>query len=307
MTLLSEKPHQGVPSWNLALHQGIDERNSTAALGLRASEHLNRVWPRYTGKERDTESGNDYMFARYYNSATGRFLSPDWSAKEDPVPNSKLENPQTLNLYAYVGNDPIGRVDPDGHESVSDQAAAAIGEAEREAEDIRNTKPGFGGCLNCGGQNGTSAPAASGDEGTILNAMDNPTVENTLEKVSTFSNGAADWLTFGLTKWVNKKNGGSAFIDYKSRTYKAGEATGAAIGVADVAAGGLTAGALAEGGGKGGIFGRGGKAAGGLLNRGLVRFGWGWEGSATAGRDVIRIGIGDSKSLIHIHIPVWYP
>ena len=31
----------------------------------------------FTGKERDTESGNDYMFARYYNSATGRFLSPD--------------------------------------------------------------------------------------------------------------------------------------------------------------------------------------------------------------------------------------
>ena len=39
---------------------------------------------KFTGKERDTESGNDYMFARYYNSATGRFLSPDWSAKEEP-------------------------------------------------------------------------------------------------------------------------------------------------------------------------------------------------------------------------------
>ena len=44
------------------------------------------VLPHSTGKERDAESGNDYMFARYYNSATGRFLSPDWSAKEDPVP-----------------------------------------------------------------------------------------------------------------------------------------------------------------------------------------------------------------------------
>ena len=39
--------------------------------------------PRSSGKERDPESGNDYMFARYYNSATGRFLSPDWSAKVD--------------------------------------------------------------------------------------------------------------------------------------------------------------------------------------------------------------------------------
>ena len=49
--------------------------------------------PLFTGKERDTESGNDYMFARYYNSATGRFLSPDWSAKgDDPVPYANLGN-----------------------------------------------------------------------------------------------------------------------------------------------------------------------------------------------------------------------
>ncbi|MGA9671014.1 MAG: RHS repeat-associated core domain-containing protein [Terracidiphilus sp.] len=32
---------------------------------------------RYTGKERDTESGNDYFEARYYSSAMGRFMSPD--------------------------------------------------------------------------------------------------------------------------------------------------------------------------------------------------------------------------------------
>lgn len=36
----------------------------------------------FTGKERDTELGNDYMFARYYDSATGRFLSP--AKKETP-------------------------------------------------------------------------------------------------------------------------------------------------------------------------------------------------------------------------------
>jgi len=69
----------------------------------------------FTGKERDTESGNDYMFARYYNSATGRFLSPDWSAKEEPVPYAKLDNPQSLNLYAYVRNNPLAKADPDGH------------------------------------------------------------------------------------------------------------------------------------------------------------------------------------------------
>ena len=52
--------------------------------------------PRSTGKERDAESGNDYFGARYYASSMGRFMSPDWSAKVEPVPYAKLDNPQTL-------------------------------------------------------------------------------------------------------------------------------------------------------------------------------------------------------------------
>ena len=74
----------------------------------------------YTGKERDVESGNDYFLARYYNSASGRFLSPDWSASDDPVPYAKLDNPQTLNLYAYVRNNPLVEIDTDGHSLESD-------------------------------------------------------------------------------------------------------------------------------------------------------------------------------------------
>ena len=46
---------------------------------------------KFTGKERDAESGLDYFGARYYASNMGRFMSPDWSAKEEPVPYSKLE------------------------------------------------------------------------------------------------------------------------------------------------------------------------------------------------------------------------
>jgi RHS repeat-associated protein len=69
----------------------------------------------FTGKERDAESGNDYFGARYYASTMGRFLSPDWSAKAEPVPYANLEDPQSLNLYAYVRNNPLVRTDPDGH------------------------------------------------------------------------------------------------------------------------------------------------------------------------------------------------
>jgi len=69
----------------------------------------------FTGKEHDTESGNDYFGARYYNSSTGRFLSPDWSAIPAAVHYADLTNPQSLNLYEYVGNNPLSKVDPNGH------------------------------------------------------------------------------------------------------------------------------------------------------------------------------------------------
>jgi RHS repeat-associated protein len=85
----------------------------------------------YTGKERDAESGNDYFFARYYNSPTGRFLSPDWSAKVTPVPYATMADPQTLNLYAYVGNNPIIHVDPDGHQC-GGQGQAPCTEMQKE-------------------------------------------------------------------------------------------------------------------------------------------------------------------------------
>jgi len=68
-----------------------------------------------TGKERDAESGNDYFDARYYSSSMGRWMSPDWSAKVEPVPYAKLGDPQSLNLYAYMSNNPLGGVDAYGH------------------------------------------------------------------------------------------------------------------------------------------------------------------------------------------------
>jgi RHS repeat-associated protein len=68
-----------------------------------------------TGKERDAESGNDYFGARYYSSSMGRFMSPDWSAKTSPVPYATFGDPQSLNLYSYVRNNPLSKADADGH------------------------------------------------------------------------------------------------------------------------------------------------------------------------------------------------
>jgi len=70
---------------------------------------------RYTGKERDAESGLDFFGARYYASTTGRWMSPDWAEKPEDVPYATMGDPQSLNLYNYVGNNPLSRADADGH------------------------------------------------------------------------------------------------------------------------------------------------------------------------------------------------
>jgi RHS repeat-associated protein len=70
---------------------------------------------KFTGKERDAETGLDYFGARYFSGAQGRFTSPDWSATPQAIPYADLTDPQTLNLYSYVRNNPLRRADPDGH------------------------------------------------------------------------------------------------------------------------------------------------------------------------------------------------
>jgi RHS repeat-associated protein len=71
---------------------------------------------KFTGKERDAETGLDYFGARYYSNGLGRFITPDWAAKPVPVPYAKLGNPQSLNLYSYVINNPLSKCDLDGHD-----------------------------------------------------------------------------------------------------------------------------------------------------------------------------------------------
>ena len=70
---------------------------------------------KFQGKERDTETQNDDFGARYYTFRLGRWLSADWSAVPAPVPYANLTNPQTLNLYAMVRDNPETFADLDGH------------------------------------------------------------------------------------------------------------------------------------------------------------------------------------------------
>jgi RHS repeat-associated protein len=80
---------------------------------------------KFTGKERDAESGLDYFGARHYASGLGRFMIPDWAAKPTAVPYAHYGNPQSLNLYSYVQNNPTTVGDPDGHGPLDFLAGAA--------------------------------------------------------------------------------------------------------------------------------------------------------------------------------------
>jgi RHS repeat-associated protein len=70
---------------------------------------------KFQGKERDSETGDDDFGARYYSNRFGRWLSADWSSVPVAVPYANLTNPQTLNLYSMVADDPESFADLDGH------------------------------------------------------------------------------------------------------------------------------------------------------------------------------------------------
>jgi RHS repeat-associated protein len=61
----------------------------------------------YTGRELDIETGLSYYRARHYDQRIGRFL------QKDPIGFAGGD----VNLYTYVGNNPMNRVDPKGEQA----------------------------------------------------------------------------------------------------------------------------------------------------------------------------------------------
>lgn len=80
-------------------------RTGAGGMGYQADS----VRQKFTGKDRDIETGLDYFGARYYSNIQGRFTSPD-----QPFADQEEEDPQSWNLYSYVRNNPVLFVDPFG-------------------------------------------------------------------------------------------------------------------------------------------------------------------------------------------------
>lgn len=218
-------------------------------LSFNAAFQFQHFSPHSTGKERDVESGNDYMFARYYNSATGRFLSPDWDAKSsDPVPYAKLDDPQSLNLYSYVRNNPIGRADPDGHDGCGSSNDGVCDAVSGRGSTMSGTEMKAWGGLLLGA---ATAGVASGWEATVAlarvafgyAAANAPQIIQTVnETVQAAADPAAGSLTtFGSAsrlsqaevstgerlasqqglKLTESKHIGEEFVDQAGKTYDA--------------------------------------------------------------------------------------
>jgi len=79
----------------------------TTGIGFSTAGDTNRK--QYAGYERDTETELDFAQARFYARSQGRFTTPDFLGIQ-------LANPQSLNLYAYVLNNPLAYSDPTGHQ-----------------------------------------------------------------------------------------------------------------------------------------------------------------------------------------------
>lgn len=86
-------------------------RDSTYAAGAYPASGTDTLPVKFTGKERDSETGLDYFGARYFSAAQGRFTSPD-----PKVFPSHIDDPQSWNKYGYTRNNPLKYVDPNGED-----------------------------------------------------------------------------------------------------------------------------------------------------------------------------------------------
>src|SRR5262249_46287737 len=114
------------------LQAGIGGR--TTAQGYNSQDDTRQ---RFTGKQRDGESGLDFVEARYYASIQGRFTSTD----PVMITAGRLMDPQEVNLYNYARNNPLRFSDPTG-EDIDDSALADNKDYQRWKKAFLATKAG---------------------------------------------------------------------------------------------------------------------------------------------------------------------
>jgi len=122
---------------------------------------------KFTGKERDSESGLDNFGARYNSSQYGRFMTAD----PKQFSAMTIANPQKWDQYPYVLNNPLAFVDPDGQEELKITIRAFIPEPK--------FKYGPGLTWKGDGRSFSSAPNASSRGQAVLTIETDPSKSST--------------------------------------------------------------------------------------------------------------------------------
>lgn len=95
---------------NQSAGTSVEQVHLPFGTALNAESTLTNNNKRFTSYDRSPSTGLDYAMNRTYDNKLGRFT------QIDPIGMSAIDlnNPQTLNLFNYCGNDPINHTDPDG-------------------------------------------------------------------------------------------------------------------------------------------------------------------------------------------------
>jgi len=153
-TRTNENSRLGFNASEISLRQEIERSSSLNALGIDAGLRQTCIRSRSTSKERDAETGLDYFGARYMASTQGRFTSPD-----APLIDQHTNDPQSWNLYAYVRNNPLKFIDPNGLDCVySNSNGDGVGLIDRHTDS-----------KVCGSHGGTWVPGTVKDGDAIYN------------------------------------------------------------------------------------------------------------------------------------------
>lgn len=149
----------------------------------------------YNAEYTDSSTGNQYLRARYYDPASGRFLTKDTYLGE-------TNDPLSRNLYAYTRNNPVNLVDPSGHlfgtiMAIIAVTAAVVGTYKavkshnEQSKQIRNQQASYERNASSVQENVTTKPSN-------LKAPTSPNQKGTFsyynerdKKVVTFTNAAA--------------------------------------------------------------------------------------------------------------------
>ena len=172
---------------------------------------------KFTGYERDGNTGLDYANARMYGPGRGRFLQPDPIG----IGGANTANPQILNRYSYVQNDPVNFVDKSGKLLGAPDGPSAGGSECRStfiAVDWTSDTVGTG-FISYGFTHRFCIYSSGGGENTGMESL--VTVDDLVEALKNLPKGCVDF--FGgqstINSRINELQNGSfniTFIDMRS-------------------------------------------------------------------------------------------